>query len=101
MIQRLINLIKNCFVTTVTNDNKGYALLEVSHDETINTVSHLTPYGLYCNPPENATGIIWLVGGEASKGVAMVNVDAERFKSLLRGEVCIGNPLTLSNILFD
>ncbi len=101
MLQKLINLVKNCFVSQVLDDSKTYAIIEVSHDDRTIVAQNITQYGLYSNPPKNATGIVILIGADASKAAAIVNVDDERFKNLEEGEVAVGNPLTTSKIFFD
>lgn len=101
MIEKLYNLIKACFVSSEEDDSKPYAVISISHDGAIQKAAHLTPYGHYSNPPKNSTGLVFLVGGESSKAVAMVNVDNLRFKNLKKGEVKTGNPLTGSYIYYD
>ena len=100
MYQIIQNLIKNCKVNS-SDDSKAYAIVNVEHDETSITALNITPYGYYSRPPADATGILLLIGADASKCAAIVNVDDNRYKNLEENEVALGNPSKSSKIFFD
>jgi phage gp45-like len=101
MYQKLRSLIKRCYVTSVSDDSANYPTAKVSYLEKETTVEHLTPYGIYSNPPENSIGVVFLIAADEDNRFAIVNRPDIRFKNLKKGEVAVGNPLTLSHIKFD
>lgn len=101
MYQKLRSLIKRCYVTAGSEDTADYQTAKVSYLEKDTTVEHLTPYGVYSNPPVDSIGVVFLIAADEDNRFAILNRPDIRFKNLKSGEVAIGNPLTESVIKFD
>lgn len=101
MISKLVNMVKRAFVTTSLADDQVFPIIQISYHEKIANVEHMTPYGVYSNPPANALAIVLSIGGQEENRVAFANTPNSRFKNLKEGEVLVGNPLTGSYVKFD
>jgi phage baseplate assembly protein V len=62
-------------------------------------VNAFTPYGLINNPPKDSMAVVFLVGGEESKSIALIDDPKRRIKNMEEGEVGLANYLTGSTII--
>jgi phage gp45-like len=100
MFHGIKNLIKQCMVRSASADDKAFPILSVSYHEKAADVAHLTPYGVYSNPPANAIGVAFTIEGEEGNRWAIVNTPKTRPKGLAEGEVVVSNTLTGSKVYF-
>lgn len=101
-IKQLVkNVVKWCYVTRASSDNKSVQISQVSYLEKVADCVMITPYGLYGNPPVNSLGVMLCVEGEEQNRAAIVNVTDSRIKGLLENEVATGNPITGTYIKYD
>lgn len=100
LCNKVVNLVKRCYVSRVGNNQQRYQTTQVSYLNKTANVEVVYPYGLSGNPPLNSLGLMFNVQGQEENRAAIFNLPSKRVRNLKEGEVAVSNYLTESRVVF-
>jgi len=91
MINRLIQMVKQAYISNPTNDASVYPITQISYNGKTSNALRMSPYGVCSNPPEKSNVLLISANAQESLKFAFIDDMPNRFKNLIPGEVKIGH----------
>jgi phage gp45-like len=98
--KRILQMIKQAYVSGVTDDSSAYPQVQVSYNGKATNAVRLSPYGLCTNPPNGANVLLLSSQAQESTKFALIDDMRNRFNNLEEGEVAVYHYDTESLIYF-
>ncbi len=99
MIYKVINLIKQGFLSIAGKDNGEFPLGQASYNDTDSDFVRLSTYGICANPPKDSHVLLFNSRASESNKFGIVNDFTNRKKDLEEGEVALYNSKTKTIII--
>ena len=101
MITKIINLIKNSYISKVGNDAGQYPISQVSYFGKSGLSHEIYPYGMGAVAPTDSLCIMFNVGADDGNRAHIATNSNLRVKNLKEGEAYFGNLVTGTVTIFD
>jgi len=97
-VRRCTQMIKQAFVSLVSDDTSAYPQVQVSYNGKPVQAVRFSPYGLFSNPPEKSVAFLLSPSAQDSRPFAMIQDMLRRKKNVKEGECGLYNVLTGSYV---
>lgn len=93
------NMIRQAYVSLVSNDTSPYPTMQATANSKPSKVTRLSVYGICSNPPSGAHVLLFSAQGQEAVKFGVPNDFINRLKNMTEGECALYNTLTRSMVL--